>query len=859
MKSATLTTEPQASYHVILIVDKVGIIGEALAKEFAKDYLVVILSAAEIKKEKNIIPIKFKKKIPLVPQAKYKKIFLIDDGGSVTRESAFSFIKLARQHDAPLFFIGSLRNTDIDHADSIAAEYANSKVLIFGDIFDKKVFFDKDASVSRYIIEARKLGKIEVPGSGLSLSFPVSFEDTIKLIIKATTLNIIQKVILLFYPHPITDISLANVFQKVDPDLKIDFGKEKKERRIYYPKNAVHAISKYDLEKKIKELDLQEKEDREVKVINKDRRVKNRIFRPVLFFLLACLFLALLPFFSTVAYTKLGEWEIRSAVKSSGKGDFEKAIKQANNSKTFFSFAEKTSEPLIAEAEVIGLKREAEKIHDSVGNGQDLADATISMLEGFETLQKVYKGSSANPKEDFQIASNNFKSALATTSKLNAEGNLPKEYRDKLENLEPFTDLFINSSDILPEILGFDGEKNYLVILFDNASARPGGGEINSFVDLKVKNAKITQFKVLTPAEVDQKIKQDTFPPFEYRRFMGEKNILIKDSLNSPDFVKSAISASGMYGKSSGSEVDGVIGVDSDFLKSLLELSGGVMVDSKTIGAENFEAGNREGYFGEVADGIKTNIDSNENRSMTKTAEEIGRLIKEKHIIFAMQNPSLQNVFTANGWSSAIWDNRGEEQINDYLAISETNVGKNKVNTSISRSVVKKVSFNPSGKIKSSVSVSYKNSSSELNYSNYMKIVLPAGSQITSILIDKKQFEISQMQTDFRVYESINFKKPVGLEVDSGEVLGKNYYGMFINIPKSSSKNILINYDLPYSFNTTNKSAIYSLKLFKQPGTEYLPFNLNFSLPDGYQIVGKGAYAGQIKSDIELKYIISQK
>lgn len=334
----------------------------------------------------------------------------------------------------------------------------------------------------------------------------------------------------------------------------------------------------------------------------------------------------------------------------------------------------------------------------------------------------------------------------------------------------------------------------------------------------------------------------------------------MKDSLNNPDFVKSAINASLLYGKSTGGEVDGVIGADQEFLKSLLALTGGVLVDGKTIGIENFDGSSEtEGYFGKVAKGIKQNIDENHNRSMTDTAIELGKLIQEKHLILAMQNASLQNVFTANGWSSAVWDNREEEQINDYLGISETNVGKNNVNSSISRSVVKKVNIVESGKVTSSVSISYKNSSTNLDYANYLKIILPFGSQVTSIAIDKKQLEISQMQTDFKVYESVNFKKPTGLEVDSGELLGKNYYGLFISVPKSSSRNIVINFDLPYAFNTSEKSVVYSLKLFKQPGTAYLPFNLNFSLPQDYQIIGRSAYAGAIKSDIDLKYIISQK
>ena len=79
-KSAYKTTERKAE-EIILIVDKIGVIGEALAREFSKDFFVVLVSGRPLsEKSKKVSRIHFRGKIPKVPKNNYSKIFLIDDG-----------------------------------------------------------------------------------------------------------------------------------------------------------------------------------------------------------------------------------------------------------------------------------------------------------------------------------------------------------------------------------------------------------------------------------------------------------------------------------------------------------------------------------------------------------------------------------------------------------------------------------------------------------------------------------------------------------------------------------------------------------------------------------------------------------
>lgn len=878
---ALITSEP-SNLPLFLIVDKIGVAGEALAKEFSKDYLVVFASSNKPSEgNKNIIHIPFKRKIPEVPDNNYSKIFILDDGESITRRSIFSFISKAREANSSLYFIGSIRNIDIGHADEVAKSYSNSKVLIFGDLFDKKIFFDKDSSISRFILQSRKNLRIEVPGNGLSLNFPISFGDTIKLIVKASHVDISQKIILLFYPHPITDISLANTFKKINPDIKIDFVKEKKEKKIYIPNGGQHAIVKYGLEEKIRELGLEDVENRDIKVATKDDRERRSFIKPIVLFLALFIFLMFLPFMTMTFYSFLGERQINDAKAVADKGDFPQALKKANNSKTFFETAEKTSKIVTSQLRIIHKEEYANSFIKKNEAGKTMSIAGIYILEGSELVRQIYQEESKDPKNDFSKALNLFKSGVALIQKTRAEGNLSKELKKSLESIEPFIDLFSNSSDVLIDVLGFEKEKSYLVIFQNNMEIRPGGGLIGSFGILKIKDGKLKDFSTESAYEADRQLKAHVEPPYPIRRYLPSENLYLRDSNFDPDFVNSAISASNMYSLETGEKVDGVIGVDLEFAKNILLPLGEVMVKdyNKKVNADNlYEVVGEELEKGSSADSPQKKdfipqLAKSIELSFKKTdfsykllAESIGKSIKEKHLLFAFQDTSVQNIFTANGWSSSLWDQRvnGKNLINDYLGIVEANLGENSVNYFVSRSVSKKIIIFDDGRVASKTTIGFKNNSNKENklggnYKNYLQIVLPEGSKITSVAIDNKGVEVKGAVTDYRIYETRNFKPPLGLELEEKKQMGKSVFGFLISIGPKEVKSVTISYDLPYSVQSSQKSIDYSLRVYKQPGIDSYPMDLSFSIPFTHRLAeGKESYSKEIKSDENLNFKIVQ-
>ena len=73
-----LVVEKKQEYP-ILIVDKVGFLGERIAEKLKEETLVVFVSKKEIIPTENVIHIPFLNKFPTIPDNIYSHLIIIDD------------------------------------------------------------------------------------------------------------------------------------------------------------------------------------------------------------------------------------------------------------------------------------------------------------------------------------------------------------------------------------------------------------------------------------------------------------------------------------------------------------------------------------------------------------------------------------------------------------------------------------------------------------------------------------------------------------------------------------------------------------------------------------------------------------
>lgn len=405
----------------------------------------------------------------------------------------------------------------------------------------------------------------------------------------------------------------------------------------------------------------------------------------------------------------------------------------------------------------------------------------------------------------------------------------------------------------------------------NNMELRPGGGFIGSYGILKINLGKITEFTIHDVYDADGQLKGHLEPPFAIRRYLPSAHWYMRDGNFDIDFVKAASASSNFLYVETGVKSDGVIGVDVSFVKNILHAIGPVYVPdykenvdennlyiiTQSHAEKNFFPGStqKKDFLRSLYRAIMDKI-SQHNVPYLSVAQAISDSLVQKHLLFAF-NDNTQNIFTVNGWSSSLWDERidDEKSVNDFLGIIEANLGVNKVNYFISRKIDHKVAIEDNGSISEELNISYKNASTSWpggGYKNYLRIILPEDANISEISIQNVSQVLIDAITDPLIYEAKDFKPPPGLEVEKVNDGNKTIYGFIVNIPVGEIIKIKIKYALKNNVSNLNNFS-YNLKLFKQPGIDNLPYSFSLEFPNSFNVIeGTTSYSKKIVRDENL-------
>ena len=141
----------------ILIVDRFGVIGNALLEQLKDESLIVFVSQKKPSVPENVVHIPFSKKNPTIPDNQYSYIFVVDDGTSATEDSLPSFIKKAQYDRAVFLFATHILRINERFVSAIPGLYQKAKIAVFGDIFCKNIIYDTKLTVNKFIYQALNL------------------------------------------------------------------------------------------------------------------------------------------------------------------------------------------------------------------------------------------------------------------------------------------------------------------------------------------------------------------------------------------------------------------------------------------------------------------------------------------------------------------------------------------------------------------------------------------------------------------------------------------------------------------------------------------------------------------------------
>nr|MBI5455751.1 DUF4012 domain-containing protein [Candidatus Levybacteria bacterium] len=879
--TALISLEKKHEYP-ILIIDKRGVLGEALAYKLKIESLVILVSKNISNREEGILHIPYLKKFPTIPDNIYSHIFLIDEELEISKDIIKPLIKKIKKDNSFFIFAVNADSINEEFNSAILSSYDNANVVVIGDIFSRNEIYNPRTYVNKFIYQAKTLGRINVPEDGGEETRPVFFDDVVTGFLEvAFSPDKNYKIYYLFPKHTITLLMLAHEFQKKDPDIKISFVSQKKTKPKYkfIPKKDGKYIytENYNISEKIKKINFQNLNI--VDDINKKHKEKEEGdgFRLSLVTIFLVSFLTL-PLVISLLFSFLGFNSLLVVKKAFNINNFAIAKSSAGFSLETFSIAKRAVDILEEEVSLIGQKEKVEEFRKKIDLGIESSSGIISFINATEKYKNIASGLSKNPSDDFFKAQTDFKNALYLYSKEKESGIMPDFIKTKLSDAINISSATI---DFWPDIFGFNRQKTYLILFQNNMEIRPGGGFIGSYGILTLEKGKMLGFKIYDVYDADGQLKAHVEPPFPIRRFLPSQHWYLRDSNFNLDFSKGAVASAIFLNSEMHQPVDGVIGVDLYFVKNLLSVTGPVEVlDYKeTVNDDNFyqimqEHAQKDFFAGSTQkkdflrsfyNALVTKITESKNLSYINLLKAVTTSIYEKHILFAFNDPNIQAAFAINGWSSALFDERknGQGIVNDFMGVNEANLGANKVNYYVTRSLSQEASIMDDGTVSENLTIAYKNASKDLVYKNYLRIELPMDTNINKIIIDGKEQKLINAIDDPVVYEKKNFKAPEGLEVKKESQAQNSIYGFLININPKDLKVIQLFYDLPEKLTLINPEFSYSLKLFKQPGIDFYPYGLSLNYPQGFKVVkspndikvtsDKLIFSSQITRDRELK------
>lgn len=427
-------------------------------------------------------------------------------------------------------------------------------------------------------------------------------------------------------------------------------------------------------------------------------------------------------------------------------------------------------------------------------------------------------------------------------------GNLPPAGAAQQSPLDllTLTDLIRQLGPELPRLLGMDRPKTYLVLVQNNHELRATGGFIAAVGRVTLDKGKIAELEFVDSYAIFRQGVRYPPPPAPMERYMNIPMLVMRDANWSPDFPTSARVAQTIYKSDTGVHVDGILTIDLNAVKRIFSALGEIEIEGfdEPITGENVEAqivqlwerptesqvavgeaqgqdfsewwSKRKDFIPRLAAAVIDRLESGQV-NILRLAPAVLQALDERSIQIWLENPNAAAVMHAQGWDGAL---RPAED-SDFLAVVDTNMGYNKADAAIQRSLDYRVEWPEEvGELaRATLTLTYthtvdgKDPGCDLTprygdsyadliercYFDYVRIYVPRGSE----LIEATGVE------------------PDSVEAHRGERRTQVFTGYFI-LPPGEQHTVTFTYALP----PTLTPDAYRLVLQRQSGTQPLPITV---------------------------------
>ncbi|HCM37373.1 MAG: hypothetical protein UV61_C0007G0028 [Candidatus Gottesmanbacteria bacterium GW2011_GWB1_43_11] len=399
----------------------------------------------------------------------------------------------------------------------------------------------------------------------------------------------------------------------------------------------------------------------------------------------------------------------------------------------------------------------------------------------------------------------------------------------KLHNLR---ELLISTRDAVSLLsqVALTGKKTYLVVFQNNMELRPTGGFIGSFGLLTLENGQIKDFAVEDVYTADGALKGHVDPPPPIRIHLEQEHWYMRDANWDPDFTQTAPRLKWFLEKELDISVDGVIALDLEAVKSILEMTGPIdLADfGEKITAENLfpklQAQIQTDFFpgstkkrdllGALLRSLITQLMSSKNISLGVAGAKLRQNLLSHDILIWFSEAHVERSVRSFGWGGEMLPIGScliPNCLADYLMVVDANLGVNKANAFVGRKVKDVVKLNLDGQAEHALSVSYQNNSPGSGglggeYKNYLRIYMPLTAKLEGVTSDGRLLKLA---TDEVASESsVLVRQESNFQVVETLVL----------VPVQGEKNLNFSYKLVNPGIPPAQPRAYTYKIQKQPG-----------------------------------------
>lgn len=421
--------------------------------------------------------------------------------------------------------------------------------------------------------------------------------------------------------------------------------------------------------------------------------------------------------------------------------------------------------------------------------------------------------------------------------------------------------------------LGDAQDTRYLLIFQNNAEMRASGGFIGSYALVDFRQGDIKNLEVPEGGSYDLqgglRERISSPQPLHLINSLWE----FQDANWWPDWPTSAKKIQWFFENGWGSSVDGVIAIDPTFVEQLLDVIGGVQLsnDGPLITSDNFY---------DIVQNRDNLADPNKPKAIIKELVEkivvtlpviitpdnfvdvmqvVANNLDQKHILFYLNDPTVQNFIAQNGWDGAIKDTNS-----DYLSVINTNIAGAKTDRKIRQSIKHTADITPDGSIVDTVTIKREHTAVKgepyagVRNVNYLRVYVPMGSELISasgfsepdlIYFDEPAEGAKDDPALALVEQNTKIDPDSGVRIYNE--FNKTVFANWTQVDPGQTINIVLKYKLPFKINSIKEQktlwenlvgknyilGTYSLMMQKQPGSVSSKFDSTLSLPYNMQLV----------------------